>query len=113
MARNVAASPDSSPEWMRVRPAAGGPGPGSRAEGAELGCGQDGRVAVGQEDGPYPVRAIRIEGDVQVLDDLVQRAHPEGAPLVHAAEGALVVRACQGRLDDQRSSLARGAIDET
>src|SRR3989304_3511740 len=86
------------------------PGLGRLADGHELLGGQNSRVAVGQEDGPNPVRAVLLEGDVEVFDELFQRPHPEPAPLVHATERALVMRTPERGLEDERSSFTRGSI---
>ena len=66
-------------------------------------------VAVGQKHPLHP--AVYLPGQAEVLPDLLHG--PQGKPLVviHIAEGAAVVAAPVGHLDDEAVGLAGGPID--
>ena len=66
-------------------------------------------VAVGQKDPLHP--AVYLPGQAEILPDLLHR--PQGKPLIviHIAEGAAVMAAPIGHLDDEAVCLAGGTVD--
>ena len=77
-------------------------------EHAALGDGE--RVAVGQED-PVDVGLVALGEVLDVLDDLGERADPEGLVHVRAAERAVAVGAAVHHLQDEAVGLARRPDD--
>ena len=78
-------------------------------DGIKFTCFPDQGVPVRQEDPAHP--GVGPPGQAEVLQHLLQR--PDGEPLllVHAAEGAGVVAAPVGHLDDEAVCLGGGAVD--
>ena len=74
--------------------------------------GQDQGVAVRQK---HPADDARpgVVGPGQVLHHLLDGHDAEGLVLVHVAEGALVMAAPHGHLDDETVGLAGGTVDRT
>ena len=66
-------------------------------------------VAVRQED-PAHI-AVVLPGQVEVLQHLGQGAEGEALLLIHAAEGAGIVAAAVGHLDDEAVGLRGGAVN--
>ena len=71
---------------------------------------QNQRIAVGQEDAPYPV-AVTLAGQADAFEDFRLVARPEFLLRrgIHLAEGASVPRTAVGDRQDQRFRLARRA----
>ena len=55
--------------------------------------------------------AVHLAGHLEVLADLLHGAHGEMLVVIHIAEGAAVMAAPVGHLDDEAVRLGRGTVD--
>lgn len=81
------------------------------ADGGQLARGHGDGVAGGEKE-RLDVLPVCGAGGVEILADILDRPHPVGRPLfVDHAEGALVVRAAHGGLDQQAVGLTGWTVD--